>query len=317
MLNEGMSTLNRIQLTDHVHAAEQSRTGTGWSNSGLVAAGGGLVVDSLYDVRLTRELAGLYAEVLPETPTRVVNTHHNGDHCWGNQVFAGAEIIAHRGCATRFSDFTPERAEMIRTMADPPESMRSIHEEWADFDFSDVVLTPPTIVIDTDHTLDLDGIRVDLLYVGPAHTEGDLVVYVPDEGVVLMGDVLFNRCAPIGWEGSTDNWISALRRVEELEPQFVVPGHGPVCDLDGLRVARRYFEDVQAHARESWSQGRSVLECCAGIDLGPWVTWDEPWRLAANVHRVYRECGGVGWNTPFDAGVVMTDVEELRRRLEG
>lgn len=312
-----MSTLKRVQLTEHVHAAEQSRTGTGWSNSGLIAAGGGLVVDSLYDVRLTRELAGLYAEVFPQAPTRLVNTHHNGDHCWGNQVFAPAEIIAHRGCAARFSDFTPERAEMIRTMVNPPESMRSIHEEWADFDFSDVVLTPPTTVIETDHSIDLAGVQVDLLYVGPAHTEGDLVVHVPDEGVVLMGDVLFNRCAPIGWEGSTDNWISALRRVEELEPEFVVPGHGPVCDLDGLRDARRYFEDVQAHARESWSQGRSVLECCEGIDLGPWVTWDEPWRLAANVHRVFRECGGSTWNDPFDAGIVMADVEELRRRLEG
>jgi glyoxylase-like metal-dependent hydrolase (beta-lactamase superfamily II) len=317
VLNEEMSTLFRKQLTDHVYAAEQTRTGTGWSNSGLVAAGGGLVIDSLYDVKLTRELAALYAEVFPSAPTTVVNTHHNGDHCWGNQVFAGAEIIAHTGCAKRFSDFTPERAEMIRTMTDPPESMRLIHEEWADFDFSEVVLTPPTTVLETDQVLDLGGVRVDLLYVGPAHTEGDLIVHVPDEGVVLMGDVLFNKCAPIGWEGSTENWITALRRVEDLEPQFVVPGHGPVCGLDGLREARSYFEAVQSHARQSWSEGRSVLDCCAGIDLGPWVTWDEPWRLAANVHRVYRECEGASWDTAFDASVVMADVEELRRRLEG
>ena len=317
VLNGVMSSLSRIQLTEHVYAAEQARTGTGWSNSGLVSSGQGLVVDSLYDVRLTKELAALYAEVLPEQPGTLVNTHHNGDHCWGNQVFAGAEIIAHRGCASRFSDFTPERAEMIRTMADPPESMRSIHEEWADFNFSDVVLTPPTTVIDSNLTLDLDGVRVDLLYVGPAHTEGDLVVHVPEEGVVLMGDVLFNKCAPIGWEGSTDNWIAALRLVEELEPQFVIPGHGPVCDLEGLRDARRYFEAVQSHAKASWSAGQSVLDCCSGIDLGPWVTWDEPWRLAANVHRIYRECAGAAWNTPFDASVVMADVEDLRRRLEG
>ena len=317
MLNEVMSTLARIQLTEHVHAAEQSRTGTGWSNSGLVTSGGGLVVDSLYDVRLTKELAGLYAEVLDDAPTRLVNTHHNGDHCWGNQVFTGAEIIAHKGCADRFADFSPDRAEMIRTMVDPPEAMRSIHEEWADFDFSDVVLTPPTTVIDGDLTLDLDGVEVSLLHVGPAHTEGDLVVYVPEEGVVFMGDVLFNKCAPIGWEGSTDHWIDALRRVEALEPQYVVPGHGPVCDLDGLREARRYFEAVQAHARVAWAAGTSVLDCCSGIDLGLWVTWDEPWRLAANVHRVYRECEGSEWNTPFDSGVVMADVEELRRRLEG
>jgi cyclase len=315
-LDVGVSQLTRTQLTEHVHAAEQARTGTGWSNSGLVVAGGGLVVDSLYDVRLTRRLADLYAEVLPDAPTRLVNTHHNGDHCWGNQVFAGAEIIAHRGCADRFADFAPDRAEMIRTMVDPPESMRAIHDEWADFDFSDVVLTPPTTVIETDLVLDLDGLRVDLLHVGPAHTEGDLVVHVPEEGVVLMGDVLFNKCAPIGWEGSTDNWIAALRRVEDLEPQFVVPGHGPVCDLDGLREARRYFEAVQDRARDSWAAGEPVLECCESIDLGPWAAWDEPWRLAANVHRVYRECTGAEWDDPFDTGAVMADVEALRRRLE-
>lgn len=310
-----MSTLTRTQLTPHVHAAIQSRTGTGWSNSGLVTAGGGLVVDSLYDVRLTRELAGLYAEVHPDAPRRLVNTHHNGDHCWGNQVFVGAEIIAHRGCADRFADFTPDRAEMIRTMADPPEAMRSIHEEWADFDFSDVVLTPPTVVIDHDLTIDLDGVRVDLLHVGPAHTEGDLVVHVPDEGVVLMGDVLFNRCTPIGWEGSTDDWIGALRRVEDLAPEWVVPGHGPLCGVDGLASSRRYFEAVQQHARSSFAAGETVLECCAGIDLGEWARWDEPWRLAANVHRVYRECAGGGWDTAFDSGAVMADVEALRRTL--
>lgn len=317
VLNEAMSSLIRTQLTDHVFAAEQTRLGTGWSNSGLVAAGPGLVVDSLYDVRLTRELASLYAEVFPQAPGVLVNTHHNGDHCWGNQVFEGAEIIAHEGCARRFSDFPPERAEMIRTLVDPPESMRSIHEEWADFDFSEVVLTPPTTVISGDHSIDLGALQVDLLHVGPAHTEGDLVVHVPEEGVVLMGDVLFNRCAPIGWEGSTNAWIAALRRVEDLDPQYVVPGHGPVCDLDGLVEARRYFEAVQSHAQASWAAGKSVLDCCAGIDLGPWITWDEPWRLAANVHRIYRECTGAEWNTPFDAGTVMADVEELRRRLEG
>jgi len=310
-----MSTLTRTRLTTNVHAAVQGRTGTGWSNSGFVAAGGGLVVDSLYDVRLTRQLASLYAEVHPDAPRRLVNIHHNGDHCWGNQVFVGAEIIAHRGCVDRFSDFTPERAEMIRTMADPPESMRSIHEEWADFDFSEVVLTPPTVVIEIDTTFDLDGVRVDLLHVGPAHTEGDLVVHVPEDGVVFMGDVLFNRCTPIGWEGSTDGWIAALRRVEDLEPEWVVPGHGPLCGADGLRDARKYFEAVQSHARAAFAEGLGVLECCEGIDLGEWAKWDEPWRLAANVHRVYRECAGGEWNTPFDSAVVMADVEELRRRL--
>ncbi len=185
----------------------------------------------------------------------------------------------------------------------------------AGFDFSDVVLTPPTTVVPGDTTLDLDGLRVDLLYVGPAHTEGDLVVHVPDEGVVLMGDVLFHNCTPIGWEGSTDQWIAAIARVEALEPEHVVPGHGPVCGIDGLRRARQYLEDVRDAARRGWADGLSVLDLCAQVDLGEYARWDDPWRLAANVHRVYRECAGATWDTPFDSGIVMRDVAELKHAL--
>ena len=147
-------------------------------------------------------------------------------------------------------------------MADPPEHLADLVHEFAPFDFSEVVLTPPTTVIDGDTTLDVGGVRVDLLHVGPAHTEGDLVVHVPDEGVVLMGDVLFSRCTPIGWEGSTDRWIQALQRVEALAPEHVVPGHGPVGGVDDVRSARVYLQDVQAHAAACWAAGTSVLDCC-------------------------------------------------------
>ena len=69
------------RLSEHVWACEQLPTGLGFSNSALVARGGGVVVDTLYDDRLTREMAGLYAGVHPDAPRRVVNTHHDGDHC--------------------------------------------------------------------------------------------------------------------------------------------------------------------------------------------------------------------------------------------
>ena len=309
------SQLERKQLSEHVFAAEQSERGLGWSNSGLVTAGGGLVVDTLYDLALTREMLGLYAEVLPDAPARLVNTHHNGDHCWGNQLFPEAEIIAHRGCAERFHGFTPSAAEAIRTMSEPPEHLRDLHEEMAPFDFAGIELTPPNRVIDGDLTLDLDGVRVELLHLGPAHTEGDLVVHVPDEGVVLCGDLLFHQCTPIGWEGSTDQWIRALRVIEALGPEHVVPGHGPICGVEGVQAARRYLEDVQRVASEAWEAGKTVLEACDDLDLGPFAGWDEPWRLAANVHRVYREREGAGWDDAYDTAQVMVDVRTLKEHL--
>lgn len=304
------------RLEDGIYACEQPDRGLGWSNSGFVARGGGLVVDTLYDLPRTRRMIDLYAGVHPEPARRLVNTHHNGDHCWGNQLFAGAEIIAHRGCASRFFDVSPERLEAIRTMPDPPDAIAGLAHELAPFDFSGIELTAPTTVVDGDRTLDLDGLRVDLLHVGPAHTEGDLVVHVPDAGVAFLGDVLFHRCTPIGWEGSTDRWIAALRCVEALAPQHVVPGHGPVCGVDGVREMREYLEFVQREARAHHDAGRTPLEACLRIELGPYAAWNEPHRLAANVHRVYRECDGASWDDRFDAAVVMADERALRAAWE-
>jgi glyoxylase-like metal-dependent hydrolase (beta-lactamase superfamily II) len=303
------------QLARDVYACEQEDRGLGWSNSGFVARGGGFVVDTLYDVVLTRQMVGLYASVHPTPAQRLVNTHHNGDHCWGNQLFAGAEIIAHRGCAQRFSYFMPAQAEAIRTMTDPPEHLRDLVHEFSPFDFSDVVLTPPTTVLDADRRYDLDGMAVDVIYVGPAHTEGDLIVHAPAPGVVFAGDVFFHRCTPIGWEGSTQHWIDALARIEALSPQWVVPGHGPVCGVDAVREMREYLEYVRRESRTHWLADRSALDASRRIELGPYAAWTEPFRLAANVHRCYREFAGMTWDANFDSGAVMADVRALKTAM--
>lgn len=304
-----------VQLADGVYACEQEDRGLGWSNSGFVARGGGLVVDTLYDLSLTRRMIDLYASVHPEPAERLVNTHHNGDHCWGNQLFAGAEIIGHRGCVERFSMFLPEAAEAIRTMVDPPEHLRDLQREFSPFDFGGIELVPPNHVIDADLTVDLGGLRADIVYVGPAHTEGDLIVHLPEVGVVFAGDVFFHRCTPIGWEGSTEQWIRALAHIETLAPQHVVPGHGPVCGVDGVRAMREYLEFVQREAAAHFAAGRTVLDACTHIELGPYAAWNEPFRLAANVHRVYRECAGAQRSDPVDAAQVMADVRVLKELL--
>jgi cyclase len=303
------------QLDRDVYACEQEDRGLGWSNSGFVARGGGFVVDTLYDVVLTRQMVSLYASVHPSPAQRLVNTHHNGDHCWGNQLFADAEIIAHRGCAQRFADFSPAQAEAIRTMVDPPEHLRDLVHEFSPFDFSDVVLTPPTTVLDADRRYDLDGMAVDVIYVGPAHTEGDLVVHAPEPGVVFAGDIFFHRCTPIGWEGSTQHWIEALAKIEALAPQWVVPGHGPVCGVDGVREMREYLEYVRRESREHWLAERSPLEASHRIELGPYAAWNEPFRLAANVHRCYREFDGATWDASYDSGAVMADMRALKTAM--
>ncbi len=307
------------QIGAGVYACLQPDTGLGASNSGFIDHGGGMVVDTLYDLPRTRRLIDLYATVNAGPPRRLVNTHHNGDHCWGNQLFAelGTEIIGHRLCAEYFDrEASPELFVSLSEADEVPPAFAALVAALADYDFHDIVLTPPTTLIDDDTQLDLDGLDVRLLYVGPAHTPGDVVVHLPTEGVVFTGDILFQRCTPIGWQGTFANWIAALERVEALEPATVVPGHGPVCGVDGLADLREYLVYVQDEARASFEAGRSTLEAARRIDLGPYGLWTEPERLAFQIDRAYRELEGGAWDAPLDVAKVFTEMAALRAHYE-
>lgn len=302
------------EIARDVYACLQKDEGLGTSNSGLVNRGGGLVVDTFWDLPHTREMMAQYARVWKGPARRVVNTHHNGDHCWGNQLFEGAEIIGHRMCAASFGkDAPPAMLQMIRNARgseDP--AIARFAEALSAWDFEGVRLTPPTIVFDDDLALDLDGIPVHLIYVGPAHTLGDAIVHLPDEGVVFTGDVLFRLCTPIGWEGTTDRWLAALDEIVALDPKVIVPGHGPLCGVEGPREMQAYLRYVRAESRRHFDAGLSALDAAKKIDPGPYAGWTEPERIMFNVERAYREFRGQPMDAPIDAMGLFRAMIEVR-----
>ena len=302
-------------IGEDVYACLVPDRGLGWSNSGLVNRGGGLVVDTFWDLPHTRALIDTYARVAREAPRRVVNTHHNGDHCWGNQLFPGAEIIGHRLCAASFgTDVRPELLQALRgsgASGDP--ALADFAAALAAWDFSGIELRPPTTLVDERLVLDLDGLAVHVIYVGPAHTAGDVIVHLPERGVVFTGDVLFRLCTPIGWEGTCERWIGALDDVIALAPAVVVPGHGPLCGVEGLQEMKTYLAYVRAESRRFFEAGLTPLEAARRIDLGPYAGWTEPERVVFNVARAYRELRGEPFDAPIDALALFRSMWELRR----
>ncbi len=301
------------QVAKDVYACLQEDRGLGFSNSGFLNRGGGLVIDTFWDLAHTKELIENYAKVWKEPSRRVVNTHHNGDHCWGNQLFDQAEIIGHRKCAEYFAHESPAGMQAIRAGAGSENptlaALAKLLEEW---DFEGIELKPPTTLIDDRLELDLDGLAVNLLYVGPAHTIGDVVVHLPESGVVFTGDILFRLCTPIGWEGTFAGWGSALDRILELEPKTIVPGHGPVCGAEGPREMKSYLEYVRAESKTFFDAGTAALDACKRIDLGPYADWNEPERLLFNVERAYREFRGEAFDAPIDVPTMFGGMHALR-----
>ncbi len=306
--------MDLMELAPDVYACLQEDRGLGCSNSGLIRRGGGLIVDTFWDLPHTREMIATYAAVNPTAVRRIVNTHHNGDHCWGNQLFPGAEIIGHRACAAAFGkDVPPGVLQSMKGLAtgnDP--AMAAWAQGLTTWDFRGIELTPPTTLIEDRLDLDLDGVRVELRYVGPAHTAGDVIVHLPRERIVFTGDILFHRCTPIGWEGTYAKWIAALDGIIALAPDVVVPGHGPVCGVEGPREMKAYLQYVQSESRRFHELGLSALDAAKRLDLGPYAAWTEPERLLFNVERAYRELRGEPFDAPLDVPALFRGMYELR-----
>ncbi|MEN8162221.1 MAG: MBL fold metallo-hydrolase [Myxococcota bacterium] len=305
------------EIAPHVHAALVPDRGWSWSNAGFVARGDGLMVDTFMDVRRTREALALLDGAGAAKPARLVNTHHNIDHCWGNQLFRDDEIIAHRRAAEAMAkDMRPEMISALLEAKDASPGLAWFADDLrGHFDFSDIEVTLPNHLIEGDVDLDLGPTRARLLCVGPAHTAGDVIVHLPADDVVFAGDVIFRDCTPLGWEGTFAGWIAALDRILALAPAVIVPGHGPLCGPEGARELRDYFVYVKREARACYERGLTLEDAAAAIELGPYGRWKQPERLVFQLARAYRELAGRAPDDPLPATELLDLAVKVRPRL--
>jgi glyoxylase-like metal-dependent hydrolase (beta-lactamase superfamily II) len=270
--------------------------GWGWSNAGLVTdSGESLLVDTLFDLRLTAEmLASMRASVpAAERIGVLVNTHANGDHCYGNQLVEGARIVASRASAAEMEELPPAgMARAIENAAALGPGGEYLAKVFAPFEFHGIRHTPPTETFDGELRLRVGDKEVVLIEVGPAHTRGDILVWLPNERVIYTGDILFIGGTPIAWQGPIANWIAACERIAQLGAEVVVPGHGPLTDAKGALAVRDYLVYVRERARECFDAGLSPADAARKLPLGEFARLGDAERIAVNVHTLYREWSG-------------------------
>ncbi|HEY0225587.1 MAG TPA: fumarylacetoacetate hydrolase family protein [Mycobacterium sp.] len=281
------------QVADKVWTWTLPDGGYGWSNAGLIAGdGASLLVDTLFDLALTREMLAAMQPITDGAPiTDALITHSNGDHTHGNQLLeASVRIIAAKETAEEIAHgMAPELLAMTQTGNLGPVATLYARERFGHFDFSGIVMRNADETFDRDLTIDVGGRRIDLLNLGPAHTAGDSVVHVPDAGVLFGGDLLFIGCTPIVWAGPIANWIAACDAMIALDAPIVVPGHGPVTDPDGIRGVRGYLAHIDEQAEAAYRKGLSWAEAADTIDLGDYASWLDAERVVVNVYQRYRE----------------------------
>lgn len=255
---------------------------TSISNAGfIVGSEGVIVIDALYTPSMARSLLAAIRSVTDKPVLALINTHHHSDHTYGNQFLGAQHIIGHVRC----------RELLLQTGPPNIERIAASRPQWAE-EMREVRVTPPTLTFRDALTLYLDGRVIELRHPGPAHTMGDVYVYLPEEKVLFAGDLAFFAVTPLAFQGHVTGWLRALFRLNQLDFQTVVPGHGPLGGKKELAQTRDYFRYLRREALRRFRQGMTEAEAAQDIDLGPYAEWLNPERVRPNVARLYAEFRG-------------------------
>jgi len=273
------------ELGDGVYAYLQLDGGWCLNNSGIIVGSDSTtVVDTAATMRRATLLRDTVTRLSARPVTTLVNTHHHGDHCFGNCVFGPeTSIVAH--------DLA--RAELAA-------GGLALQKMWPDVEWGEVRLRLPDVTFPQQITVHQGGHRIELIHVGPAHTTNDIVAWLPGSRVLFAGDVVMNGVAPFTLMGSVQGTLAAIERLRALEPDSIVPGHGPVGGPELLDHNARYLRWIQRLAVAGKAAGLTPLEAARRADFGEFGGLLDSERVVGNLVRAYAEVHGGERGEPLD-----------------
>jgi cyclase len=282
------------EVSEGIFAYIQLHGGWGLNNAGFLTGGDSVTaVDTCFTVRRSEAFRDAIKMASGGKAVRtLINTHHHGDHTHGNFVFGpGVTIVGHEKC----------REEVIATGL-------GTTALWPYVEWGEIHVTPPNVTFTDNLTLYVDDLRVELIFVGPAHTSNDVVAWLPERKVLFTGDVVFNRGTPFFIFGSLAGSLESVGKLRSLGAETVVPGHGAVCGPEVLDEIEAYLKFVQKSAETGFAANAEPLELARETDLGRFAEWHDRERFVANLHRAYSELRGEPRGTPIPMGNVMPDM---------
>lgn len=294
-----------FEVAAGVFAGISPYRGISWANAGFINKGEGLVYDTFFDLFHAREMREAYKEVSNGgSPAYVVNSHYNSDHAWGNKVFEDACIIMHKGSLQRAShrkyQLDGQRHQKREGFSGIDFGRAVFAAEFEGFNLEGVEWVYPNIQIKDDISIRLEDTEIMIYNVAPAHSDSDLLLWMPKEKVLFAGDVVFNGCTAYSEEG-TLNWVKVLDRIiDEIKPEIVVPGHGAICGLDFVKEQRDYLLNLISEFNKHYNDEIDSLSLTKQIDISRFLHWIQPERLYVTVDILLKSKRGLSplpaWN---------------------
>ncbi len=275
-----LSEDNLKRVSDHVYVIE------GFPNVAIVVGSRGtLVVDTGLGERNGATVMRAEQKVAKGPILFLTTTHYHSEHTSGEMAFPSNTIIIRNAV---------QQEEMNKSVAAHIEVFKKMSAQNMEL-LQNVKFRPPDVVFDKEAKIDLGGVTARLFWRGPAHTKGDELTYVEEDGVLIPGDIVQRDIFPImpNPDASVKGWLSILDYVETLHPKFIVPDHGaPIVDASQIGTERAYIIALQTRALELKKQGVSVEEAGKTITAelkAKYPDWPNPNNVAGEVARVYEQ----------------------------
>ena len=218
----------------------------------------------------------------------LINTDHHRGHALGNQYFMPVTVIAQERAHKEMSGYTENFKERVRnSFKREPEIQAQLNN---------IEIIPPHITFTNRATLLYGNRKVELIYVG-GHTPATSLVWLPEESICFVGDILWVDQHPYMAQGNTIEWLNALELIRQLDAEYLVPGHGPICDADATYRIEEYIRFMRGRVRDYYLAGKNKNETKSGL-VAEMVEWFSvpPERKAkiesqikSGLNRVFRE----------------------------
>ncbi|KUL36829.1 hypothetical protein ADL22_23270 [Streptomyces sp. NRRL F-4489] len=272
----------------------QDSTDWGFSNAGVIASRG---VSLLFDTQFTldatramlREIAAATSDSAIET---LVISHQNGDHTWGNQLVPGAEIITSAASAEHLChEISPEQLTHLSRTQGTDSTSRYAAEHFGRFDFSGITVTEPTRTFTGRLKLTVGDVTVEAIDLGPGHSAGDVALWVPEDGIVFAGDVLFDGGHMIVWSGSLTACVESVDTLLATGVETFVPGHGALMERADVLAFRTYLTEVRTAATAYAKDGIPLADAAARVHAEFAGNRAHPERLFTATAGAYADAG--------------------------
>ena len=244
----------------------------------IIGEHGVILIDTGFNDEIGKHIAQAIAKLTPKPVTHIINTHHHGDHTLGNSAFPGAQVLSAQKCK---------------------ELLLSVGYEWLDIiqnvlerKFPNTKLVPASVTFADGSSTErvIDGVKLRFIVPQGSHTPGDMMILLPDEKILIAGDILVQHMAPSFRDAHVKHWISTLDEIAAMDIKIIVPGHGPLMLPKQVPEMRARMTKLYAAVEAGYKKGLTDAEIRKTLDLTEWrsmVSFEELMGMA--ISRTFLE----------------------------